>query len=39
MAQMISLNLSEKVIRGFLNVGKQYPELCLGLLVEAERII
>lgn len=37
-AQMLSLNLSENVIKGFLNVGRHYPELCLGLLVETERI-
>jgi len=37
-AQMISLNLSENIIRGFLNVGRHYPELCLGLLIETERM-
>lgn len=37
-AQMISLNLTENIIQGFLKVGRYYPELCLGLLLEAEAI-
>lgn len=37
-AQMISLNLSPNIIKGFLNVGKYYPELCLGLLVETQKV-
>lgn len=37
-AQMISLNLTDNIIDGFLNVGRQYPELCLGLLVESEKV-
>ena len=36
-AQMISLNLTGDVIGGFLKVGRGYPELCLGLLVEEEK--
>lgn len=36
--QMVSLNLPENIIKGFCNVGRHYPELCLGLLVETERI-
>lgn len=38
-AQMMSLNLSNDIIRGFLNVGRDYPELCLGLMVETEKAI
>mgnify|MGYP000082841119 CR=1 FL=1 len=34
-AQMIKLDLKDEVIEGMLKVGKDYPELCLGLLVEA----
>lgn len=37
-SQMMSLNLSDDIIRGFLNVGKDYPELGLGLMMETERI-
>lgn len=33
--QMISLGLSDQIIDGFLNVGREYPELSLGILVEA----
>jgi len=32
-AQMLELNLNEKIIRGYLEVGKDYPELCLGMLI------
>ena len=37
-AQMISLNLTENIVKGFLRVGREYPELCLGLLMETERV-
>lgn len=36
-AQMVSLNLSDKIIQSFLKVGRDYPELCLNLLMETER--
>lgn len=37
-AQMISLDLSDDIIKGMLEVGKNYPELCLGLLYEVEKM-
>lgn len=36
-AQMMSLELPDNIIQGFLNVGREYPELCLALMVESER--
>lgn len=36
-SQMLSLNFSDDIIRGMLEVGKDYPELCLGLLYEVEQ--
>ena len=36
-SQMIKLNLSYQVIEGMLKVGRDYPELCLGLLFEIEK--
>ena len=33
-AQMIQLNFSDAIIKGFFEVGKEYPELCLALMVE-----
>lgn len=38
-AQMMSLNLTGNIIDGFLSVGRQYPELCLGLLMETEKVL
>lgn len=32
--QMVSLKLSKEIINGFLAVGKDYPELSLGILLE-----
>ena len=36
--QMMSLGLSDDIINSFLKVGRDYPELCLGLMIETERI-
>ncbi len=32
--QMAQLNLSQKVMQGFCAVGKNFPELCVGVLLE-----
>ena len=34
--QILSLNLSERVIKALCKVGREYPELCLGILVGCE---
>jgi len=34
--QITDLNLDENVLRGMLQVGKAYPELCVGILMEVE---
>lgn len=34
-AQILGLNLEKKIVDGYLKVGKDYPELCLGLMIEA----
>lgn len=34
-SQLKQLNLDEKILRGFLVAGVEYPELCVGLLLEA----
>ena len=34
--QMIDLNLSEDILKAMLKVGVNYPELCVGLLLEAK---
>lgn len=34
-SQMQQLNFDEKVLQGFLEVGINYPELCVGILLEA----
>lgn len=34
--QILSLNLSSDIIEAMCKVGKAYPELCLGILVECE---
>lgn len=36
-SQMLSLNLSKQIIEGMLKVGRNYPQLSLGLLFEVER--
>ncbi len=33
-AQMSKLNFTKEIVEGYLNVGKQYPELCLGIMME-----
>ncbi|MDH3999212.1 MAG: class I SAM-dependent methyltransferase, partial [Desulfuromonadales bacterium] len=33
--QFKRLNLSEDILQGFMRVGIDYPELCVGLFVEA----
>lgn len=33
--QLLQLELDEQVLQGFLQVGIDYPELCVGLLLEA----
>lgn len=35
--QMIHLGLSDNVVEGLMKVGRDYPELCLGLLYVTER--
>ncbi len=35
--QMLKMEFSEEVIKGFLAVGREYPELSLGILLEAVR--
>lgn len=35
--QMLELKLTEEIIQGFLAVGREYPELSLGILLEAVR--
>lgn len=36
-SQMIKLNMTDEIVQGMLSVGKDYPELCLGLLFEVGR--
>ena len=35
-SQMLQLNISETIMKGFVAAGRDYPELCCSLLVEAE---
>ncbi|MFC4303417.1 class I SAM-dependent methyltransferase [Cohnella boryungensis] len=35
-SQILQLNLSKEVLRGMLEVGVHYPELCVGILMEIE---
>lgn len=35
--QLLSLNLEQKIMEAFCTVGKEYPELCLGILLECEK--
>lgn len=35
--QMKSLNLSNEIFEGFFKIGRNYPELCMALLVEVEK--
>ncbi len=36
--QMTQLNLSQEIMKGFCQVGKDYPELCVGILLELQDI-
>jgi hypothetical protein len=33
-AQMAQLNLSKEIMEAFCKVGKDFPELCVGVLLE-----
>ena len=35
-SQMLQLELSSNVLNAYCAVGREYPELCLGILIEVE---